>query len=49
MTPEYIASVSDRYIELYEHLLGKEFIKADISNIQERIYHNVTEYFNSLL
>ena len=49
MTPEYIASVSERYIELYEHLLGKEFIKADISNIQERIYHNVTEYFNSLL
>ncbi len=49
MTPEYITSVSDRYIELYEHLLGKEFIKADISNIQERIYHNVTEYFNSLL
>lgn len=49
MTPEYIASVSERYIELYEHLLGKEFIKADIFNIQERIYHNVTEYFNSLL
>ena len=49
MTPEYIASVSERYIELYEHLMGKKFIKADISNIQERIYNNVSEYLHSLL
>ncbi|MDO4880579.1 MAG: phosphoribosylaminoimidazolesuccinocarboxamide synthase [Capnocytophaga sp.] len=49
MTDAYITSVSDRYIELYEHLLGKKFIKADISNIHDRIFHNVTEYFQSLL
>jgi phosphoribosylaminoimidazole-succinocarboxamide synthase len=33
---EYIETVSDRYIELYEKFLRK-FIKADISNINERI------------
>ena len=49
MTDEHISSISERYIELYEHLIGKKFIKADISNIQERIYNNVSEYLHSLL
>ena len=49
MTDEHISSISERYIELYEHLMGKKFIKADISNIQERIYNNVSEYLHSLL
>jgi len=30
MTEEYIATVSERYIELYENILGEKFIKADI-------------------
>ena len=46
MTEEYIASVSDRYIELYENILGEKFIKADISNINERIEKNVLAYLN---
>ena len=33
MTDEYIDSVSERYIELYENILGDKFMKADISNI----------------
>jgi phosphoribosylaminoimidazole-succinocarboxamide synthase len=44
MTEEYIETVSERYIELYENILGEKFIKADISNIQERIEKNVLEY-----
>ena len=44
MTDEYIATVSERYIELYENILGDKFIKADISNIDERIEKNVLEY-----
>ncbi|MGB7842965.1 MAG: phosphoribosylaminoimidazolesuccinocarboxamide synthase [Salinimicrobium sp.] len=44
MTDEYIQSVSDRYIELYEQITGETFIKADISNIAERIDYNVKEY-----
>ena len=44
MTDEYIETVSDRYIELYENITGETFVKADISNIQERIEKNVLEY-----
>lgn len=44
MSDEYIESVSERYIELYEQITGDQFIKADITNIQERIEKNVLEY-----
>jgi phosphoribosylaminoimidazole-succinocarboxamide synthase len=46
MTPEYIASVSERYIELYENILGEKFVKSDISNIEERIFNNVQAYLS---
>ncbi len=46
MTDEYIDTVSERYIELYENILGEKFIKADISNINERIEHNVLNFLN---
>ena len=44
MSDEYIATVSERYIELYEKIIGEKFIKADISNINERIEKNVLAY-----
>ena len=44
MSDEYIASVSERYIELYENILGEKFIKADVSDIEERIEQNVLNY-----
>jgi phosphoribosylaminoimidazole-succinocarboxamide synthase len=47
MTNEYIQTVSERYIELYENITGETFVKADIGNIQERIERNVLEYFNN--
>jgi len=46
MSEEYIASVSERYIELYENIIGEKFIKADISNINDRIEKNVLAYLN---
>lgn len=46
MSDDYIQSISDRYIELYENILGEPFVKADISNIQERIYNNVSDFLN---
>jgi phosphoribosylaminoimidazole-succinocarboxamide synthase len=46
MTDEYIESVSERYIELYENILGEKFIKADISNINERIEKNVLNFLS---
>ena len=47
MSYDYITSVSERYIELYENILGEKFIKADISNIHQRIEKNVLEYLNN--
>ena len=44
MTDEYIETVSDRYMELFENIIGESFVKADITNIQERIEKNVLSY-----
>jgi phosphoribosylaminoimidazole-succinocarboxamide synthase len=44
MTDEYIATVSERYIELYENIMGEKFVKADISDINNRIEKNVLGY-----
>ncbi|PWK18494.1 phosphoribosylaminoimidazolesuccinocarboxamide synthase [Xanthomarina spongicola] len=44
MSNEYITTVSERYIELYENITGETFVKADVSNIQERIEANVLAY-----
>jgi len=44
MSDAYIETVSERYIELYENITGETFIKADVSNILERIEANVLEY-----
>lgn len=44
MSDEYIESVSQRYIELYENITGETFVKADVSNIQDRIEANVLKY-----
>lgn len=48
MSNDYIESVSERYIELYESIMGESFIKADVSNINERIGQNVSSYLNSI-
>lgn len=44
MSDEYIDSVSERYIELYENITGETFVKADVSDIQNRIETNVLAY-----
>ena len=47
MTDSYIESVSERYIELYENILGEKFVKADITNINDRIEKNVLEFLKN--
>ena len=45
ITEEYAASVSDRYIELYEHITGEKFVKTeDEGDLLARIENNVNEY-----
>lgn len=41
MPDEFVNEVSDRYIELYEKITGEKFVKADTSNIEERIFENI--------
>ncbi|MEO6348862.1 MAG: phosphoribosylaminoimidazolesuccinocarboxamide synthase, partial [Aquaticitalea sp.] len=44
MTDEYILTVSERYIELYENIMGESFVKADVSDIQGRIAKNIENF-----
>ncbi|WP_299124706.1 phosphoribosylaminoimidazolesuccinocarboxamide synthase [uncultured Winogradskyella sp.] len=46
MSDEYIETVSERYIELYENITGETFVKADVSDIQSRINKNVLNYLS---
>lgn len=47
MDQAYIESVSQRYIELYERITGESFVKADNSNLQERIATNVLAFLKA--
>ncbi len=48
ITDEYAESVSQRYIELYEHIVGEKFEpKGGDENIEERISKNVTEWLTN--
>lgn len=44
MTDEFIKSVSDRYIELYEQIIGEKFVKEDASNILKRVEANILSF-----
>ncbi len=46
MTPEIIHSISERYIELYENIVGEKFVKADASNVLERVEKNINQFLN---
>lgn len=47
MNDAYILSVSDRYIELYEHITGETFVKAETDQIESRIDQNVRRYLDT--
>lgn len=46
MTDEYVMSVSDRYIELFENITGDKFVCTEQGDIKERIEKNVTEFLS---
>lgn len=48
MTPEFCESVSNRYIELYEHITGRKFIKAPETDLVSRIEDNVLSCLDML-
>lgn len=49
MTPEYCRSVSERYIELYENIVGEKFVKSDTNGLEKRIEDNINKYLNNEL
>ena len=48
MSEAFVDSVSERYIELYEKITGDQFIKSDLSNIQERIGNNIEKFLETI-
>ena len=46
MTPEIVQSISDRYLELYENIVGEKFEKVQTGDVLARIEKNVTDYVN---
>jgi phosphoribosylaminoimidazole-succinocarboxamide synthase len=47
MTPEVINSISERYIELYEKIVGEKFVKADATNVLKRVEDNINGFLNA--
>ncbi|MGB5989127.1 MAG: phosphoribosylaminoimidazolesuccinocarboxamide synthase [Marinifilaceae bacterium] len=48
MTPEIIKGITERYMELYEHITGDKFIKDESKDVVARIEKNLTECINNL-
>jgi len=46
MSEAFVNEVSDRYIELYEHITGESFVKADTSVIEDRIRDHIEDFLN---
>ncbi|HET6991388.1 MAG TPA: phosphoribosylaminoimidazolesuccinocarboxamide synthase [Bacteroidia bacterium] len=47
MTDEYVNSVSERYIELYEKVTGKKFVRAEVSSVEKRVETNILTFLSS--
>ena len=48
MTPEVVAGITDRYIELYEHITGVPFVKAEDDDLAARIEKNISNFLKNL-
>jgi len=48
MPDSFVETITERYIELYERITGKTFVKAATDNIEERIYNNVTAFLKTM-
>ena len=46
MPENFVAEVSERYIELFESITGEKFIKSDTDQIMSRIEKNVLSFLN---
>ena len=44
MSEEFVVSVSERYIELFEHITGEKFVKQEVENVLKRVEQNILNY-----
>ena len=44
MTPEVVAGITERYIELYEHITGEKFVPAPEEDVEGRIEKNILAF-----
>jgi phosphoribosylaminoimidazole-succinocarboxamide synthase len=49
MPDDFIDSITDRYVELYEKITGEKFIKGEETDIQGRIENNINDYLKELI
>lgn len=49
MTDEFINEISERYIELYEHITGDKFIKSDVTDVLKRVENNINNALTELV
>ncbi len=47
MSEEFCTSVSERYIELFEHITGDKFVKEDVTDVINRVESNILNYLNN--
>ena len=48
MTPEIVSSITERYIELYEHITGEKFEKGSSTSVESRIEKNIIDCLATL-
>lgn len=49
MSDEFVDQISERYIELFEHITGDKFIRAKLEDVNERIFQNIAEFITKKL
>jgi phosphoribosylaminoimidazole-succinocarboxamide synthase len=47
MTPSVVEGITNRYIELYEHITGEKFVRYEDDDILARIEKNINAYLNN--
>jgi len=47
MTEQFVGSVSDRYVELFESITGEKFLRTDLNDVQNRVEGNIISFLES--
>ncbi|HVA98706.1 MAG TPA: phosphoribosylaminoimidazolesuccinocarboxamide synthase [Bacteroidia bacterium] len=47
MSDEWIQTISERYIELYEKIIGEKFIRTDVSDVMKRVENNINSFLKN--